>query len=148
MAERGCEGKRAGGDGASREDVFHHAPMHVGEPELAALETVGEARVVGAEAVEDGRLQVVNMHRLLDDVEAEVIRCADFIPSLEVISLTSTETLRAMREAQPRGVRGGAIFDYLLLVAARKARAKRLYTLNVANFRSFHRPGDPDVLHP
>ena len=72
----------------------------------------------------------------------------DFIPSLEVISLTPAETLRAMRESQPRGVRGGAIFDYLHLVAARKARAKRLYTLNVANFRSFHRPGDPDVLHP
>ena len=72
----------------------------------------------------------------------------DFIPSLEVISLTPTETLRAMRDSQPRGVRGGAIFDYLHLVAARKAKAKRLYTLNVANFRSFHRPGDPDVLHP
>ena len=67
---------------------------------------------------------------------------------LEVVTLTPAEMLKAMRESQPRGVRGGAIFDYLHLVAARKARAKRLYTLNVANFRSFHRSGDPDVLHP
>ena len=71
-----------------------------------------------------------------------------FVPVLEIVSLTPTEMLKAMRESHPRGVRGGAIFDYLHLVAARKAKAKRLYTLNVANFRSFHRPGDPDVLHP
>ena len=71
-----------------------------------------------------------------------------FVPVLEVVTLTPTEMLKAMRESHPRGVRGSAIFDYLHLVAARKARAKRLYTLNVANFRSFHRPGDPDVLHP
>ena len=72
----------------------------------------------------------------------------DFVPSLEVISLTPTETLRAMRESKARGVRGGAIFDYLHLVAARKAKARRLYTLNVSNFRAFHRPGDPDIAHP
>lgn len=36
----------------------------------------------------------------------------------------------------------------LHLVAARKAKAARLYTLNVANFRSFHRPGDPEIVHP
>ena len=71
-----------------------------------------------------------------------------FVPRLEIASLTPSETLRAMRECQPRGVRGGAIFDYLHLVAARKAKAKRLYTLNLSNFRAFQRPGDPEVLHP
>ena len=81
-----------------------------------------------------------------DDVSA--ILEEDFVPSLEVISLTPAETLRAMRESKQRGVRGGAIFDYLHLVAARKAKAKRLYTLNVSNFRSFHRPGDPDIVPP
>ena len=72
----------------------------------------------------------------------------DYLPSLEAVSLTPSETLRAMRECQPRGVRGGAIFDYLHLVAARKAKAKRLYTLNLSHFRAFQRPGDPEVLHP
>ena len=71
-----------------------------------------------------------------------------FVPVLEVVSLTPTEMLKAMRDAQSRGVRGGAIFDYLHLVAARKAKARRLYTLNVANFRSFHRSGDPEIAHP
>ena len=71
-----------------------------------------------------------------------------FVPVLEITGLTPVETLKAMREAQPRGIRGGAIFDYLHLVAARKAKARRLYTLNAANFRSFHRPGDPEIVHP
>ena len=80
--------------------------------------------------------------------DASSILEEDFVPSLEVISLTPTETLRALRESKQHGVRGGAIFDYLHLVAARKAKAKRIYTLNLSNFRSFHRAGDPDVMLP
>jgi hypothetical protein len=53
-----------------------------------------------------------------------------------------------MRETEARGVRGGAVFDYLHLAAARKAKAARFYTLNVSHFRSFHRPGDPEIVHP
>jgi predicted nucleic acid-binding protein len=71
-----------------------------------------------------------------------------FVPRLTVVTLTPAETLRAMREAEARGVRGGAIFDFLHLVAARKAKVRRLYTLNVSNFRSFYRSGDPEIVHP
>lgn len=56
--------------------------------------------------------------------------------------------LAAMREAESRGVRGGAIFDYLHLAAARHAGAQRFYTLNVSNFRAFYREGDPEIVHP
>ncbi|HYF34679.1 MAG TPA: hypothetical protein VD994_05260 [Prosthecobacter sp.] len=42
-------------------------------------------------------------------------------PLLNVMVLTSEETLAAFMDAESRGVRGGAIFDYLHLVAARKA---------------------------
>jgi hypothetical protein len=56
--------------------------------------------------------------------------------------------LQAMRAAESRGARGGALFDFLHLVAARQARATRLYTLNISNFLSFHRNGDPEIVHP
>lgn len=69
-------------------------------------------------------------------------------PRLTVTTLEESELLRALDEASSRGIRGGAIYDYLHLVAARKARALRLYTLNVTDFRSFQRPGDPDIAHP
>lgn len=71
-----------------------------------------------------------------------------FLPRLTITTLNPFEILRAMRDAESRGIRGGAIFDYLHLVAARKAKAARLFTLNLSNFRSFHRPGDPEIVHP
>ena len=72
----------------------------------------------------------------------------DFSPKLTVTTLTPSEMLRAMRDAQARGVRGGGVFDYLHLVAARKAKARRIHTLNISNFRAFHRAGDPEIVHP
>lgn len=85
--------------------------------------------------------------RLTADATMEILE-GDFLPCLEVTSLTPTEMVKAMRESQERGVRGGAIFDYLHLRAARKARVARFYTLNLANFRAFHRHGDPEIVHP
>jgi predicted nucleic acid-binding protein len=70
------------------------------------------------------------------------------LPRVTILHLTAEEYLSAMGEAQSRGIRGGAIYDYLHLVAARKSGAERLYTLNVSDFRSFHRAGDPEIVHP
>jgi predicted nucleic acid-binding protein len=55
-----------------------------------------------------------------------------FVPRLTISTLTPTEILRAMREAETRG----------------KAKAARFYTLNIAHFRAFHRSGDPEIAHP
>ena len=85
--------------------------------------------------------------RLTADSTMEILE-EDFLPCLEVASLTTAEMIKAMRGAQERGVRGGAIFDYLHLMAARKAKATRFYTLNLSHFRAFHRHGDPQIVHP
>jgi predicted nucleic acid-binding protein len=71
-----------------------------------------------------------------------------FIPRLAITTLTPAEVLRALGEAESRGVRGGGVFDYLHLVAARKAKALRFYTLNMSNFQACHRVGDPEIVHP
>ena len=69
-------------------------------------------------------------------------------PKLRNVHLDADELLAAFDQAEARGVRGGAIYDYLHLVAARKAGAKRFHTLNLSDFLSFHRPGDPEILSP
>jgi len=79
---------------------------------------------------------------------ASAILREDYAPSLEVVGLSPREILRVLSEAEPRGVRGGAVFDCLHLAAARQAKAERFYTLNVSNFHAFHRLGDPQILHP
>lgn len=70
------------------------------------------------------------------------------VPRLRAHSLDADDFLSAFEEAEARGVRGGAIYDYLHLAAARKAGAKRFYTLNLSDFLSFHRPGDPEIVSP
>jgi predicted nucleic acid-binding protein len=70
------------------------------------------------------------------------------VPRVAVVHLTEEELLEAYKDSTRRGIRGGAIYDYLHLVAARKAGAARLYTLNVGDFRAFHRSGDPEIASP
>jgi predicted nucleic acid-binding protein len=80
--------------------------------------------------------------------QATEILETDYIPLLRIMTLTPGETLRGMRECQSRGVQGGAIFDYLHFVAARKGKAERFFTLDVSNFQAFQRRGDPEILNP
>jgi predicted nucleic acid-binding protein len=70
------------------------------------------------------------------------------IPFISTSGLSAREYLAAMGEAEARGVRGGAIHDFLHLFAAKRRKAARLYTLDVLDFKSFHRPGDPEIVHP
>ena len=72
----------------------------------------------------------------------------EILPVVKVSSLTMVEGLRALKRAESRGVRGGAVYDYLHLVAARKAKAEELVTLNLRHFQAFWRPGDPVIRHP
>lgn len=65
------------------------------------------------------------------------------MPLLSLVSLTPAEMLRALGEAESRGVRGGAVYDYFHLVAARKGKAEKFYTLDQKNsgrFRSLAIP--------
>lgn len=69
-------------------------------------------------------------------------------PKLKSISLDTDSLLHAYEEAEARGVRGGAIYDFLHFVAAKQAGAKIFYTLNQSDFQAFHRPGDPEIQLP
>src|SRR6185436_6713992 len=56
------------------EQFLDDVAVNVGEPELTALELVGEFRVVEPHQVKDGRVEIVHFHGVLDDVVAEVVR--------------------------------------------------------------------------
>ncbi len=80
--------------------------------------------------------------------DAACILRQQIAPRLRLIELTEAELLDAFDESQHRGVRGGAIYDFLHLVTARKARARKLFTLDIDDFTSFYRSGDPKIVHP
>lgn len=85
--------------------------------------------------------------RISTDVIARLIR-ESILPWVRTTELDDAELLEAMSGSQERGVRGGAIYDFLHLCAARKVSASRLYTKDINDFKSFHRPGDPEIFHP
>ncbi len=69
-------------------------------------------------------------------------------PRLAIIELSAGDLLGTYDDSTRRGIRGGAIYDYLHLASARKAGAPKLYSLNTSDFLAFHRPGDPEIAHP
>ena len=70
------------------------------------------------------------------------------LPYVTVQTLTVKETLIALQDCDKRGVRGGAVYDWLHLAAAGKAGAEVFYTLNLRDFQALARPGDPLIRIP
>jgi predicted nucleic acid-binding protein len=70
------------------------------------------------------------------------------LPFVQVQTLTPKELMSALTACEARGVRGGAVYDWLHLAAARKAKADAFVTLNLRDFQAFSRPGDPVIQAP
>src|SRR6516165_3641137 len=56
---------------------MYHLPPHVRKAKIASLEPVGEPGVIDTETVQNGGLQVVDVHGVGEDVEAEVVGLAE-----------------------------------------------------------------------
>lgn len=84
----------------------------------------------------------------LSAAQAGRILAGAIAPRLHFVELAGAEIATALTEAQGAGARGGAVYDYLHLVAARKAGVEALCTLNIKHFRALVRAGDPHILLP
>jgi predicted nucleic acid-binding protein len=70
------------------------------------------------------------------------------LPYVQVQVLTPKELVAALAACESRGARGGAVYDWLHLAAARKAKANAFVTLNLRDFQALSRPGDPLIQSP
>jgi predicted nucleic acid-binding protein len=70
------------------------------------------------------------------------------LPLVRVVELAGEDILAALLVARKHGIRGGAVYDFMHLAAARKARSAVIYTLNTADFQPLRRAGDPEVRLP
>ena len=57
----------------SGQNLTHHPPVHVSQPEVAAAVAVGEAFVVQAHQVQNRGVQVMDVDALLDGAVAELV---------------------------------------------------------------------------
>ena len=53
-----------------------------------------------------------------------------------VVPLSARDYRKTLEDAAAQGVVGGKVYDALLLAAARKSEATRIYTFNVSHFQS------------
>jgi predicted nucleic acid-binding protein len=58
------------------------------------------------------------------------------VKNFSLIALSAKEYTKTLEDAVANNVEGGKIYDALLLAAAVKGRAERIYTFNVAHFQS------------
>src|SRR5260370_1983950 len=61
---------------ASRHNFPHHIAVHIRQPKIAALVAVYQARVIDAQAMEDGGVEVVDVDGIADDVVAVIVGLA------------------------------------------------------------------------
>lgn len=85
--------------------------------------------------------------RLSPAVAARLIE-ESVLPYVQVQSLSGKDVMAALSECESRGVRGGAVYDWLHLAAARKLAADALVTLDVRDFQALARQGDPKIEAP
>jgi predicted nucleic acid-binding protein len=90
-----------------------------------------------------GRLGI----RVAPAIAARLIE-ESLVPRLRLVELTAADTIEVLRACATAGVRGGAIFDFLHLNAARRSNATILYTLNIRHFSALARSGDPSIESP
>src|SRR5579859_7143291 len=81
----------------SSEDVLDDPAMHVGQPMMTALIEERQPGVVNAQAVQHGRVQVVNVDRVASDVVAVIVGLAMRHPRLDAAAgQKDRETTRVM----------------------------------------------------
>lgn len=88
-----------------------------------------------------------NTRRLDETVAAHLLE-ESVLPFVKAVTLTGKEVMTALAGARERGVRGGAVYDYLHLTAARKAGTTILMTLDRRNFQALAKSGDPRIETP
>ncbi len=114
------------------EDETHHEAcaeaLRTAETGFVATHSLAECFAI----LSGGRLAA----KLTPGDAARMVR-VNVIDRLTPITLTSDEYAQVIESAEAAGVRGGAIYDLLLLAAARKCKANEILTLNLRHFLAF-----------
>src|SRR5262245_37664669 len=60
----------------SGDQLLHDLAADIGEPKIAALEAVGQARVIEAEQGQQRGVEIIDVNRILHDVPTDLVRLA------------------------------------------------------------------------
>ena len=111
--------------------------MHVGQAKMAALEFVGQAFVMDAQLVHDGRLQIVNVDFVFCDVVSELIGFA--------VAMAGLHPAARHPDAKAIGVMVPAVLFRVIDVALAEGRSPELAAPN--DQRVFQKPALLEIPH-
>ena len=80
--------------------------------------------------------------------EAGQLIDVNIIGRLSILELSTADYRTAVSDSERIGARGGAIYDMLHLQAARRGKARRIFTINVRHFAAFASESDPEITLP
>src|SRR5687768_13872469 len=60
-----------------RQKLRHHVPADVGQTEITPLEPIGQVQMVQPEQMENGRVKVIHMNRVLHNIPSDLVGLAD-----------------------------------------------------------------------
>ncbi len=83
-------------------------------------------------------LTALPLRRRISGPEALNLIETNFAKRLRIITLSVSDTVKALRRTSDLGRISGQVYDALLLTAAEKADCRTLYTYNLAHFQSLH----------
>jgi predicted nucleic acid-binding protein len=126
---------------ALRPDAPHHASC------LALLEARSHCVYAHALLETFSTLTGNPSLRVQADFAARLLK-ETILPRVTVISLDNEEIVAALNDTRKHGVRGGAIYDYMHVLAARKAGVEAIKTLNMSDFMAITQHGGPEVRLP
>lgn len=103
---------------------------------FAALQKYGRQGVMACHSLAECFSTLTGKRRFTANQASELIRvnCCEIF---ELVELSRAEYVAAIQGAEKAGARGGAIFDMLLLAAARKSGAEKILTCNQRHFIAF-----------
>jgi len=114
---------------------FHH---QAARPILERVKSRADSGFVAAHSLAESYAVLTRLpggNQVAPGIAWQLIR-ENLIKSFSVVALTGSEYSKALEDAATNGVEGGRIYDALLLAAAAKSGADRIYTFNVSHFQS------------
>ena len=67
---------------------------------------------------------------------------------VKLVQFSADEILALLAEAHQRGIRGGSVYDYMHVAAARQSAATRIVTLNKRHFTAIAPDLSTIIVHP
>jgi len=116
--------------GVIHADCIEHTACAWAWNKSAARIIYGHALLETFSQLTGGRLGIA----VPPDMAIEAITRNVSSSQVDIIDFPAKETLRLLKQAGHFGARGGAVYDYMHLCAARKAGAERIFTLNKRHF--------------